>query len=202
MKRLNVLLIGMVVFCLAIIAFLLFVSLNRADPTALPNETEPAIVEPATEPTIETEPTTEPVTEPEVEPETEPVIEPEQQTEEIIGMFSIETPYLNLKYPVEWKSYLQYHQTSTVDLHTVSFKCSVADQEVPLADVLFGHTDTGEQMGYLQIEDKVVPVCVLFYEFVPDDTWRDEDTFIVYAMQESVNDMISGIKAESNYLPQ
>ena len=193
MRRLNVLLVIMISVCLAVILFLLIVQANSEKPAELPGETLPVATQAVTKPAEEPEVTTEPE---------ETTAEPAKPVVDLAGMMTIETPYLNLRYPMEWESYLRCNQTSSAQLHTVSFECAIANQVIPLFDVYFGYTDMGEQMGYLQMEEQKVPVCVLFYEFVPDDTWREEDTFALYAMQEAANDLVACMMAEENYLPQ
>ena len=181
MKRINILLIMMIIVCLAVIVFLLSGTLNKV-PDMQHNPTQPVVE--ATEPK---------------EPETEPVTEALSDTTSLTW---IETPYTKLGFPKQWESYLKYAQTSNKDLHTVSFMCTIAEQEIPLFDVFFGYTDLGEQMGYLTKGEERIPVCVLFYEYVPDETWREDDKVVLYAMQEAANDVITTIMTDENYIAQ
>lgn len=111
----------------------------------------------------------------------------------IVNMTSIKTPYCTLRYPVRWKDYLVTEQTENQEtgVYSVAFYCQVESKEKCLLfTVLFGG-DEGDQLGAI-VQDGGEFVTVNLLVAKPDLTgWPEEDTQILYSMQEAINDLIA-----------
>ena len=106
------------------------------------------------------------------------------------NLLTIQTPGCTLYYPVRWAPYLVTEQTAPSENGTycVQFYGKLAGEDkCPLFSLVFGG-DEGTRLGILQGETQTA-VNLLIHPLAADE-WDNEDTQILYAMQEAVNDLI------------
>lgn len=192
MKTINVILILLIIVCLGIIVFLL-TKVPKQD--AQPNLAAPTNV--ATENPPESTDAPQPTETVEVPEQTEP--ETVENDTEQVDMIWIQTPYIDLGYPAQWESYLRCEPKEENGVFTQSFLCSVNSEKVPLFDVHMGSEAVGEPMGYINTADGKVVVSMTFHDYAPDSTWSQDDTYVLYAMQESVNELMRSLRENENF---
>lgn len=194
MKVINLVLMGLIIVCLGIIVFLLMRDPVQGVQPDLPGETTTG-TEPAAETTGSSQNSTD-TSEPGETGSSEATAAPTENGD----MVWIQTPYMTLGYPAEWESYLRYEPKEENGVFTQSFYCAVGEKEIPLFDVHFGSEDAGQKMGLLLTDEGEIPVSMTFHDFIPDETWTDDETYVLYAMQESVNDLIQTMWANGNFV--
>ena len=130
--------------------------------------------------------------------ETKSTIEQQMEDEE---SFSVDTPFTKLYYPVKWQSQVRV-QNIEGDVYTVEFYGSVEGKaETHLFDIAFGGTD-GFTVGNITVGDAVTNVNLVFAEIMLDETWTEEETNMIYAMQEDANYLLGMLEKEANFVPE
>ena len=124
------------------------------------------------------------------------------QPAQMANMVSIETPYLTLYYPDRWEAHLLHEHHEEDGVYTESFYCTVGGRLIALFDVHFGDAQAGEVFGYILQDGKKVPFCLTFHDYIPDESWSEEDQFVLFAMQESVNDLVQAVRENEAYSAQ
>lgn len=105
----------------------------------------------------------------------------------------IDTPYGTLYYPKTWSSYVKYSGETSGDTYAESFYCCIKEQEIPLFTIYFNAADKGFEAGSVSKDGQAVPVTVELHEWEPDETWTEDETTTLYAMQESVNEVLAAL---------
>ena len=124
-------------------------------------------------------------TEPEQLPEADPI-----SYHDVV----IDTPYGQLTYSGRWEDYLQVTQTQG-DAYTLSFASKIDGNEIqPLYDIVFSDTP---DLGVVYQDGNMVGVSLVIYEVSPDDSWSAEQKEIVFAMQETVNEIIAQLDLQA-----
>lgn len=116
----------------------------------------------------------------------------------VVNMFSINTPYCTLRYPVIWKEYLVTEQTENEEdgICKVMFYGQTGDQEKCLLfTILFGG-DEGDQLGVIIGDDGQFITVNIMTEAMDLTGWAEEDSQILYSMQEAVNELIAQLPLE------
>lgn len=124
------------------------------------------------------------------EPTGQPDFQKTAPESSVRNLLTIQTPGCTLYYPVRWAPYLVTEQTAPSENGTycVQFYGKLAGEDkCPLFSLLFGG-DEGTRLGILQGETQTA-VNLLIHPLAADE-WDNEDTQILYAMQEAVNDLI------------
>lgn len=111
----------------------------------------------------------------------------------------IATKYGTLLYPKEWESNLR---TEVVDKeeYKVEFYGTVEGKtEQHLFDLLFNGTE-GYNLGTLTTETgEAVQINIESYDFELDDTWTEDERFVLYSMQEDINYIIGMLVEGGNF---
>lgn len=111
----------------------------------------------------------------------------------------IVTKYGTLLYPLEWESNLR---TEIVDKeeYKVEFYGTVENKnEQHLFDLIFNGTD-GYNLGTLKTESgEDVAINIVSYDFELDDTWIEDEKFVLYSMQEDINYIIGMLAEGGNF---
>lgn len=129
-----------------------------------------------------------PEQEPQPQEETAPQGEKMPETESIItgtaeDNMAIETPVCTLYYPREWESLLRVEMTDGEPYSAAFWAELPSEVSAPLFTVSFGE-ESESVLGYLTAEDgQRLAVSLEKHELVPDETWMEEDIFILQAMQ-------------------
>lgn len=129
----------------------------------------------------------------------ETIEETEATAAELADMVRIETPYLELYYPSQWEQYLKWEQKEENGVLTTAFSCDIDGVQAPLFDVHFGSEQAGEAMGYIHTEEGKIPFGMTFHDFIPDETWSEDDAYVLYAMQEAVNELLQSVRESEKY---
>lgn len=115
---------------------------------------------------------------------------------------AIETPVCTLYYPREWESFLRISMTDGEPC-TVVFSA-----ELPSAVTaeLFTVDFSGEGMDILgcltTAEGERVSVSVRKHELIPEESWTEEDLFILQAMQSAVRVLESNLPPLESVIPE
>ena len=105
----------------------------------------------------------------------------------------IDTPYGTVEYPVVWKDRLVLKENTDGEIYSMSFFCNLNECETEMFRLIFNDAEIGDHIGNLTIDEKTIPVNVLFYESSFDDSWTEEDRTVYYAMAEGINTVISSV---------
>ena len=124
------------------------------------------------------------------EPTGQPDFQKTAPESSVRNLLTIQIPGCTLYYPVRWAPYLVTEQTAPSENGTycVQFYGKLAGEDkCPLFSLVFGG-DEGTRLGILQGETQTA-VNLLIHPLAADE-WDNEDSQILYAMQEAVNDLI------------
>jgi len=114
----------------------------------------------------------------------------------------IATSYGELTFPGMWADRVQYeieeNETADVKIH---FNGAVDGAQAKLFTLCYGTVpEDGYEMGALLTDgDMLVPVSVVMYPIVPQEDWSEETTNELYALQESVNDLLVQIQSDPDF---
>lgn len=113
----------------------------------------------------------------------------------------IETPYCDLYYPGQWADSLRVEITGTEPEAIVSFYGTVAQEEQLLFRLYFCGAE-GFPVGAIETENgMMMDVTVEIAELTLKDSWSDEETDRICAMQEGMNTVMDGLKKLPNFTP-
>ena len=112
-----------------------------------------------------------------------------EETEESIVPFSIETKYGNLYYPNKWENVVRT-EISEAESYEILFYATIEGKEdIHIFDVTFN--GDGVEVDKRVTEDgETLSICVVSYDLDLDDSWKDTEKEIVYAMCEDINYLI------------
>ena len=111
----------------------------------------------------------------------------------------ISTKYGTLLYPKEWESNLRTEIVDS-DVYKVEFYGTVEGKtEQHLFDLLFNGTE-GYNLGTLTTETgEAVQINIESYDFELDDTWTEDEQFVLYSMLEDINYTIGMLAEGGNF---
>lgn len=123
-----------------------------------------------------------------VEEETEPQTESTQP--ETVQDISVTTPYGSLVYPGKWKEFVRITNVDAQN-HTYVFDCVIPEHDkMHLFSIRFGG-NTAEAVGVVLSETgDEIPVCIELDMLTPGAEWSEEESTMLYTMQEDVNYII------------
>lgn len=111
-------------------------------------------------------------------------------------MLVIETKYGYLYYPDRWNEYVTTTQEETSDAVTVCFEATVNGEKYPLFNIEVAE-DSGSTEASGTITDtagKVHDVFAHMLELEDTDALSEDELNRIYAMKESLNDLIENLK--------
>ncbi len=117
-----------------------------------------------------------------------PVVSTEVPEANITNFMPIKTPYCTLQFPVEWKEFLLVEQEEG-DIHKVYFYGQIEGHEKILLFTILLRGDEGEQFGAIIFNDEIITVNLIVEELMLEG-WSEEDSMIVYAIQEDINQLL------------
>ena len=134
--------------------------------------------------------------------EKEPTVETTATTETTIPWqtqpleyFLIETSYGTLKFPQQWKEDLTIEKQATETGEEVIFRETITKDQLTLFTICIGGTENGSYIGTLtDATGKTREVYLRINELDLGDDLSTEQKSRIYAMQESVNDIIDNLK--------
>ena len=111
----------------------------------------------------------------------------------------IVTKHGTLLYPKEWESNLRTEIVDS-DVYKVEFYGTVEGKtEQHLFDLSFNGTE-GYNLGTLTTETgEAVQINIESYDFELDDTWTEDERFVLYSMQEDINYIIGMLVEGGNF---
>ena len=111
----------------------------------------------------------------------------------------ISTKYGTLLYPKEWESNLRTEIVDS-DVYKVEFYGTVEGKtEQHLFDLSFNGTE-GYNLGTLKTESgEDVAINIESYDFELDDTWTEDEQFVLYSMLEDINYTIGMLSENGNF---
>ncbi len=111
----------------------------------------------------------------------------------------IVTKYGTLLYPKEWESNLRTEIVDS-DVYKVEFYGTVeGKKEQHLFDLIFNGTD-GYNLGTLKTETgETVQINIESYDSELDDTWTEDEQFVLYSMLEDINYIIGMLAEGGNF---
>lgn len=182
LKTTCIMLIALVCVCVAIIVCLLVMWPKSESGN---NTSEPVI-------------DTEVMEDKEITDQTQPAVSSVTDTD-TVEMLEIETKYCILKYPAVWGDYLEVEENEENGVLTEIFYCCIDDKSVELFSVYFNAPETGNLIGYLTEGDNKVPCNVEFSDFVPEETWTEDEQNIYYGMGEGINEVMQSVMENEKY---
>lgn len=112
--------------------------------------------------------------------------------------YVVATPYGDLTFPGQWSPFLQAKLLEGNE-YAVAFYAVLDTREElqELFTIRFGG-DKADALGAVQDGDgRYLPVCAQKADFVPDDTWSDQDANIVFSMQSAMDYTLMGLDMET-----
>ena len=118
-----------------------------------------------------------------------------------VGIFEVETPYCMITYPLTWRNNLEIEQDDVNGMHIVSFYGAIEGKEnVRIFDVIFGgYGDQGDQVGRLEVDGQMIPVCFKTYSVRENESLSFDDIEMLVAMLEDINVIYSGLSVLNNF---
>lgn len=112
----------------------------------------------------------------------------------------ISTKYGTLLYPKEWESNLRTEIVDS-DVYKVEFYGTVeGKKEQHLFDLSFNGTE-GYNLGTLTTETgEAVQINIESYDFELDDTWTEDEQFVLYSMLKDINYTIGMLAENGNFI--
>lgn len=112
----------------------------------------------------------------------------------------IVTKYGTLLYPKEWESNLRTEIIDS-DVYKVEFYGTVeGKKEQHLFDLSFNGTE-GYNLGTLKTEGgEDVAINIVSYDFELDDTWTEDEQFVLYSMLKDINYTIGMLAENGNFI--
>lgn len=110
------------------------------------------------------------------------------------------TPYGELTFPGIWTDKVAHETVKNGEDVQIVFRSTLKDAEVELFSLFYGAVPEGAfvlgQMG------DGVSVSVVMRSIEPDDAWSQETLDMLYALQESVNDLLVQLQSHPDLEPQ
>ncbi len=111
----------------------------------------------------------------------------------------IETKYCTFYYPLEWEKNLRTEIVDKDDYKVEFYGTVEGKKEQHLFDLIFNGA-VGYNLGTIRTESgEDVAINIESYEFKSDDTWTEDEEFILYAMQEDINYIIGMLAENENF---
>ncbi len=110
----------------------------------------------------------------------------------VIDMVTIETSYGNVKFPSDFRDYLDFKENKSGDVTECVFSCNIDDESIELYKIVFGDEEDENPAGYIERDDKRVPVSVVSNE-IPIDNLNEDSFDIVQAMSSTYSDVMVSI---------
>jgi hypothetical protein len=111
----------------------------------------------------------------------------------------IETKYCALYYPLEWEKNLRTEIVEKDDYKVEFYGTVEGKEEQHLFDLIF-NGEVGYNLGTIKIESgEDVSINIESYSFETDNTWTEDEEFILYAMQEDINYTIGMLAENENF---
>ena len=120
------------------------------------------------------------------------------QQEVVLEDDVIQTPFGELAYPGMWTDKVAHEITEEGEDFRVVFRSTLKDAEAELFTLCYGAVPEG---GYVMGEQDGVTISVVMSSLSPEDA-PDEDTLnTLYALQESVNDLLTQLREDPACIP-
>lgn len=111
----------------------------------------------------------------------------------------IKTKYCTLYYPLEWEENLRTEIVDKEDYKVEFYGTVEGKKEQHLFDLIF-NGEAGYNLGTIKIESgEDVSINIESYSFETDNTWTEDEEFILYAMQEDINYTIGMLAENENF---
>lgn len=122
----------------------------------------------------------------------EPISSKPVETEPVVSDILIETAYGDLLFPGKWEDNLQVEQP---DEKTVEFYGNLTDYEPVLLFTVSFESEDGHIVAELVgADDSVTKLSIDIAEIVFDDSWKEADRNLIYAMQEDMNYLLESLQ--------
>lgn len=122
---------------------------------------------------------------------------------DVVVTAGLDTPCGSFDFASTWGDSIRFEDLSDDERFiTVAYGTS-GDREAELFTICMGPGSTeGYRLGTLPNHSgEPTEICFTVTEFLPDDTWSQEDRNAIYAMQEGINDFISQVQASDGFIP-
>ena len=112
----------------------------------------------------------------------------------------LQTPYGELSFPGFWTDKVTHETIENGEDLQIVFRSTLKDAEIELFRLCYGEVSEG---GFVigQMADGAL-VSVVMSSIEPNDAWSQETLDTLYALQESVNDLLVQLQAHPDLIPQ
>lgn len=115
------------------------------------------------------------------------------------GFLAIETPYCTLEYPSRWEEYLSYEEQKDKETYVLVFYCNMGEKKIELFSVYFGNPNEGDLLGYIMKDGTKRAFSVKAAALTDESAWTEEEADIIYAMGESINDVVASVSSSQYF---
>ena len=112
---------------------------------------------------------------------------------------TIETPYCQMKYPAQYKDYLEIKEFNENGIYTKHFSCMLSSGQYSLFAVHFGEGASGDFFGYLIEGEDKISVYIECYTNTETAFLSEEENMIYYYMMDGINEIARSISETSGY---
>lgn len=115
----------------------------------------------------------------------------EQIQEPAISGIAVETPYMTLYLPEDWRDTLKWETAQRGENYVLTFCLTAMEKPVELFSLVLGPEDEeqGYYLGYLDKADGMINIYSVMNEQDPAD-WSDSDYAEISYQQERINELI------------
>ena len=118
---------------------------------------------------------------------------------------SVETSYGEVEYPIGYEEIVSSEQTTDDNAEEYIFYAVLNGEKIKVYTICFSAeemSDKGDLIGTTTNEDgDTVNIYLLPEEDIVDDDMSDDDKNLIYAAQETLNDVVSSISNWPDYKP-
>lgn len=113
----------------------------------------------------------------------------------------VQTSYMPVEFPYAFSDLIQVQAVNQDKQAALEFSARIDGKDRKIYTIWF-NADVGDYVGWFDLQDgeKPVQVTVVFYE--PDAELQGDHRITYYATQETVNDVLTSMEKDENFLKQ
>lgn len=119
----------------------------------------------------------------------------ETKTVEPVNNSKAKLRYWNVTLPEN----VRYSETEENGNYAVEFYGEVSGERISLYQISLGGSETGNVLGWYNVEGVRKPVMIQTYDLTAYELWPEEGQSVIYRMMDSLNTVVQTIVADENF---
>ncbi len=124
---------------------------------------------------------------------------PEQETDAPVTYTQLQTAYLTLPVPEDILTALRHQEVTQDDVSMEVFSMVFEERETELFRICFGDAQFGKQIGYLQVEQRDIPITLQICEYEEGYFGSEEERLAYYQAMDCLNGILKAIQEDSRF---